>query len=166
MQTRRPVLLGSLLAGIVAVATVITPYWVMRPFRPQGATELQVALVTLRLAPWLLGAAAVLAGWMAWRSWTGGAEGWRKWGRRVATGVGVVVVLGAGWASRINLFEQMFAPLPGATYVAAAGAPLPGEDVVMAVTQGGASRAYPVRILAYHHVVNDEVGGVPLVATY
>lgn len=69
-----------------------------------------------------------------------------------------MVVLGAGWASRINLFEQMFAPLPGATYVAAAGAPLPGEDVVMAVTQGGASRAYPVRILAYHHVVNDEVG--------
>jgi len=163
---RRPVLLGSLVAVIVAVATVVTPLWVMRPFRPQGATELQVALVTLRLAPWLLAAAAGLAGWMVWRSWTGATTGWRKWARRVATGLALVLVLAAGGASRINVFEQMFAPLPGATYVAAVGAPLPVEDVVMAVTQGGAARAYPVRILAYHHVVNDEVGGVPLVATY
>ena len=37
---RRPVLFGSLVAVIVAVATVVTPMWVMRPFRPQAATEL------------------------------------------------------------------------------------------------------------------------------
>ncbi len=166
MTTHRSVWLGSLLAVIVAVAVVVTPYWVMRPFRPQGATELQVALVALRLAPWLLGAAAIVALWMTARAWTGGAQGLRKWGRRVATGLSLVLVLGAVGASRINLFEKMFAPLPGPTYVAAAGAPLPADDVVMVVAEGGAGRAYPVRILAYHHVVNDEVGGVPLVATY
>jgi len=26
--------------------------------------------------------------------------------------------------------------------------------------------AYPVRLMAYHHVVPDVVGGVPIVATY
>lgn len=166
MTTPRRVWPGSMLAVLVAVATVVTPYWVMRPFRPQGATELQVALVTLRLAPWLLIGAAIVAVAMVWRAWTGGVMGWRRWLRRVGTGVALVLVIGAGLASRINVFEKMFAPLPGATYVAAAGAPLPAEDVVMAVVQGDAARAYPVRILAYHHVVNDEVGGVPLVATY
>jgi len=166
MMTLRRVWPGSLLAVLVAVATVVTPYWVMRPFRPQGATELQVALVTLRLAPWLLIAAGVVAVAMVWRAWTGAASGWRKWLRRVGTGLALVLVIGAGMASRINLFEKMFAPLAGPIYVAAAGAPLPAEDVVMVVAQGDAARAYPVRILAYHHVVNDEVGGVPLVATY
>ncbi len=28
------------------------------------------------------------------------------------------------------------------------------------------SRAYPIRELAYHHVVNDTVGGVPIAVTY
>jgi hypothetical protein len=26
--------------------------------------------------------------------------------------------------------------------------------------------AYPVRLMAYHHLVQDVVGGTPLVATY
>jgi hypothetical protein len=34
------------------------------------------------------------------------------------------------------------------------------------VKLGGESRAYPVRMMAYHHIVNDVVGGVPIVATY
>lgn len=164
MQTRRAVLLGSLLAVIVAVATVITPYWVMRPFRPQGPGELQVALVTLRFAPWLLLGALLLAGTMVWRAWSVGGA-WR-WLRRIGTTLALLLVIAAAAASRVNLFEKMFAPLAGPTFVAAAGAPLPADDVVMAVLQGGAARAYPVRIMAYHHVLNDELGGVPLVITY
>jgi Protein of unknown function (DUF3179) len=30
----------------------------------------------------------------------------------------------------------------------------------------GASRAYPIRQMGYHHVVNDTLGGVPIIATY
>ena len=46
------------------------------------------------------------------------------------------------------------------------GAPLPADDVVMAVRVGPEARGYPVRIMAYHHVLNDDLGGVPLVITY
>jgi hypothetical protein len=30
----------------------------------------------------------------------------------------------------------------------------------------GVVRAYPVRVMAYHHVLNDELGGQRLVVTY
>ena len=39
-------------------------------------------------------------------------------------------------------------------------------DRMMAVTIGDESVAYPIRIMAYHHVVADTVGGTPIVATY
>jgi hypothetical protein len=38
--------------------------------------------------------------------------------------------------------------------------------MVLAVEIGGESVAYPVRLMAYHHLVGDTVGGVPIVATY
>ena len=40
------------------------------------------------------------------------------------------------------------------------------HDMVMALAIDGDAVAYPVRQIAYHHVVQDTVGGVPLVATY
>ena len=43
---------------------------------------------------------------------------------------------------------------------------LPGEAIVMAVRVGERSRAYPVEVMAYHHVLNDVVGDTPLVVTY
>jgi hypothetical protein len=39
-------------------------------------------------------------------------------------------------------------------------------DKVIGVVIGGASRAYPLRVLVWHEVVNDTVGGVPIVVTY
>ena len=149
---------GSLLAVLVAVVTVVLPYWVVRPFRPQGPGELAVALTTLRLAPWLLAGAAALAVWMVVRA--------RPGRPRIGTALALLLVLAAAAGSRVNLFEQMFAPLPGPTFVAVAGAPLAGDEQVMAVRVGDVVRAYPVRIMAYHHVLNDAPGEVPLVVTY
>ncbi len=31
---------------------------------------------------------------------------------------------------------------------------------------GDKARAYPIRSISYHHVVNDRLGGVPIAATY
>jgi Protein of unknown function (DUF3179) len=36
----------------------------------------------------------------------------------------------------------------------------------MAIRCGGDARAYPISEMAYHHVLNDVVGGVPVTATY
>ncbi|MFW5684112.1 MAG: DUF3179 domain-containing protein [Spirochaetota bacterium] len=42
-----------------------------------------------------------------------------------------------------------------------------GEDEpVFVVTAGGDTHIYPLQILTYHEIVNDEVGGVPLAVTY
>ena len=40
------------------------------------------------------------------------------------------------------------------------------EELVLGVELAGEFRAYPVRMLRYHHVVNDIVGGEPLLVTY
>jgi hypothetical protein len=36
----------------------------------------------------------------------------------------------------------------------------------MAVTLGEESVAYPITLMAYHHVLGDTVGGMPIVCTY
>ena len=69
--------------------------------------------------------------------------------------------------SRQNHFEWMFAPLPDARFVRAAEASaVAPDDMVLAVMTGGDAVAYPVGQIAYHHLVEDSVGGVPIVATY
>ena len=40
------------------------------------------------------------------------------------------------------------------------------EELVLGVEFAGEVRAYPVRMLRYHHIVNDTVGGEPLLVTY
>ena len=39
-------------------------------------------------------------------------------------------------------------------------------EPVVGVTVNGVSRAYPLRILMYHEIVNDTLGGVPVTVTY
>jgi len=43
---------------------------------------------------------------------------------------------------------------------------LPGNEPVLSVQVGDNARAYPLRILMWHEIVNDTVGGVPLAITY
>lgn len=168
MPSRRLVLPGSLLAVSVALAALITPVWVMRPFRSQGPTELAVALATLRAAPWLLTIAAALALWMVVRAWPLASAGSRSrgWARRIGTVLALLLVLAAAALSRINPYEEMFAPLPGPTFVAVADAPWAADDVMMTVRVADTVRGYPVRVMAYHHVLNDELAGQRIVVTY
>ena len=43
---------------------------------------------------------------------------------------------------------------------------LVGSDRVVGISIGGETRAYPLRVLAWHEVVNDTLGGVPIAVTY
>jgi hypothetical protein len=43
---------------------------------------------------------------------------------------------------------------------------LDDDDIVMALELEGEARAYPVLILNYHEIVNDEIGGKPIAVTY
>ena len=43
---------------------------------------------------------------------------------------------------------------------------LDGSDQVIAITIGEESRAYPIKILNHHEVVNDTISGVPIAVTF
>jgi hypothetical protein len=54
-------------------------------------------------------------------------------------------------------------------FAAAANAPALGlaeHEPVIALSIGGEARAYPLRILTWHEIVNDVVGGMPVAITY
>jgi len=51
-------------------------------------------------------------------------------------------------------------------FVAAAQSGLAPNDRVLGLQRGGAVRAYPVRILNWHEIVNDQLGGEPVAVTY
>ena len=40
------------------------------------------------------------------------------------------------------------------------------DALIMGISQNGESRAYPVAMARYHHVINDVVGGQPVAVTY
>lgn len=48
----------------------------------------------------------------------------------------------------------------------AAASWLEDEDLVVGVSIGGEARAYPIRILVWHEIVNDTVGGESVAVTY
>ena len=43
---------------------------------------------------------------------------------------------------------------------------LRGKDRVLAMSMNGAAKAYPVKILNWQEIVNDEVGGEPITVTW
>jgi hypothetical protein len=95
---------------------------------------------------------------------------WRRagWVARwllLAPAVGMALIAaGAPW---FNPFEQlMFHPFGEPRYVTIQQAGIDPKDMVIAVTQGGESRAYPIREMGYHHVVNDRLHQLPIVVTY
>jgi hypothetical protein len=153
----------SLLLLIVAVAALlVVPILLLRPFVPQTPRGVQVAFWLRHFAPWAAILAALGGLALAIRLWRGA-----RWWTRVVLPVAVALLAAGVWAARQNVFEKMFAPLPATRFAPAAQADwIAADEPVLAVALGGEARAYPVRQLAYHHVVNDVVGGVPIVATY
>ncbi|MEX2526245.1 MAG: DUF3179 domain-containing protein [Gemmatimonadota bacterium] len=51
-------------------------------------------------------------------------------------------------------------------FVPAAQADLEGGDIVMGFAHNGEARAYPQRIMVWHEIVNDRVGGLNVAVTY
>jgi hypothetical protein len=66
----------------------------------------------------------------------------------------------------VNVYDLMFRPLGRPEFLSASEAKIDPDDMVVAVRIGSDSRAYPIREMSYHHLVNDTVGGTPIIATY
>ena len=147
---------------VAVLAIVLTPVFLIMPFKAQTPRTLQVSFTMRHWSPLLTVVAAVFLLAFAIALWRGG-----RWWSRIALIVLVLPALGATWLARQNHFEWMFKPLPNPAYAKAADASFVNTaDRVLAVTIGAESVAYPIRIMAYHHLVQDTVGGTPIVATY
>ncbi len=64
------------------------------------------------------------------------------------------------------LAQDAIPPIYNPALGPASAAPLGDDDLVLGVEIGGESRAYPVGTLNGREMVNDEVGGVPILVSW
>jgi hypothetical protein len=157
------------LASLTAIAFFFVPAIIIQPFKHQSPIGLIVAMALRQRAPWTTLIAALVSLGIAASLWqpAGGYEKlWRSLGRRTILVVVMVVVTFSTVMARMNYFEWMFHPIPSAQFQSAAESKLDKGEMVLAVNHGSDAHAYPISEMAYHHVFNDVVDGVPVVATY
>src|SRR4051794_34240438 len=88
---------------------------------------------------------------------------WRE--RRGVALVAVAFICAA--LSQVNMLEWIFPAARGADAAGIAGFhEIRDTDMVMGVVVDGRARAYPVRYLAHHHMLNDQLGATALLPTY
>jgi hypothetical protein len=161
--SRRTAWITLLLLVLISLAMVLPPVWIVQPFKSQSERGLALSYVLRRWSPIVTLAASVLALMIIAWLWSDT----RRWWRKAVFVLIAVPLLASTWFARQNHFEWMFNPLANATYVKPNEATfIDDTDIVMVVENNGEAVAYPIRFMAYHHVVQDVVGGTPIVATY
>ena len=162
MQNRKLVWLIFFLLVATVLVIVLTPVFLIMPFKSQTARTMEISYLMRRWSPWLTILASIFILTLVVKLWMGG-----RWWSRIALVVLLLPVLGATWLARQNHFEWIFNPLPNPAYVKTADASFVNDDDrLMVVAINGEAVAYPIRLMGYHHVVEDTVGGTPIVATY
>jgi len=147
---------------LVALAVVVTPALLIQPFKPQTENHLTISHALRRVSPLMTIALLAVVGTLMFKLWRGA----RLWSRALMILAFALTTLGS-WFARQNHFEWMFNPLTKVSYAAIGEAAFVDDaDLVLAVERNGEAAAYPIRQLAYHHLVHDTVGRVPIVVTY
>lgn len=152
--------LGFLLVVVPTAAAV----YLSQPLPgSQELDSLRLAWQLDRARPWteIGGALLLLAGL---------ALAFRTPGRRVAKGFLVAGALAAGallWLAHFRLTPaSWFQPPETVLFATGTSDALPPATLVMGIVHRGEARAYPIRLLAYHHRVLDTIGGEPVLVTY
>jgi hypothetical protein len=155
--------LGPLLGLLAALSLCLflLPAYVIRPFHHQSEGALRLAIAVKRIAPTLTVVALVGVLALCWRLWRGSSK-------LLRAGIAMALALSAASAVMVrqNYFEWMFHPITAAGFVSPGDARLSDKEMVMAVRIGREARAYPIVQMAYHHILNDTVAGVPIAVTY
>jgi hypothetical protein len=149
------------LSAIAAIGLLLIPAFVIRPFTHQSPGPLWLAMALRQRAPLgtlIAGLACLIFVFVLWRT----VGRWRK----SLLALTLLMVIFSTVMSRLNYFEWMFHPIAGAQFVAQAQSKLDPKEMILAVNLGGEARAYPISQMAYHHVLNDVVAGVPIAVTY
>jgi uncharacterized membrane protein YozB (DUF420 family) len=147
---------------VVSLTCVVYPIYVIRPFRAQGMRELAAALVVTRFRPLVTVISAVAALAAVLLYWRGPV----RWWHRVLSVACAGFVCVLAFLARVNVYELMFHPIGRPSFASASQVKLDADEKVIAVKVHGEARAYPIRSMSYHHVANDVVGKLAIVATY
>lgn len=155
--------LWTLFAGsaLLCIGFFFIPAFIIRPFRYQSPRALSIALVLRQRAPLGTLVAAFICLLLALALWRIA----RRW-QRIVLALAMVLVAFTTIMARINYFEWMFHPVDSPQFEAETQSKLDSAEMIMAVRFGSDARAYPIREMAYHHIVNDTVGTVPVAVTY
>jgi type IV secretory pathway VirB2 component (pilin) len=150
------------LTTAAAFLLVAIPAWIIQPFRPQSPRGVAISHALRTVSPVMTIVTLIVVAALAFTLWRGA----RWWSRGILV-ITLFIATFSAWFARQNHFEWMFHPLAGATYAKAGAATFVGaDDLVLAVERNGEAVAYPIRQLAYHHLVQDVAGVVPIVVTY
>jgi Protein of unknown function (DUF3179) len=158
----RTALCVALIGTLVPIVCLAIPMYVIRPFRPQDPSQLAIAFTVRATAPWLTAVCAIavlIISALAWRHTK------RKLSRLALVTFSILAVAGAS-LTHVNIFEIMFHPYDRPTFGKADSVRVDAEDRVLAVHIGTEARAYPIRTMGYHHIVNDTLGSIPIAVTY
>lgn len=149
--------------ALTVFAVIAIPVWLIQPFAPQTERGVQISFLLKNWSPVLTVFAALVSIGLCIFIWS-------KSKRRFAKAFLIfplAIVFACVWFARQNHFEWMFNPLAQSSYAKPSEADfVADDDMVLAVEINGESVAYPIRQMAYHHIVQDVVGGVPITATY
>lgn len=160
---RRIAWLALFVIVLGAVAMVLAPVWIIMPFKAQSQGGVELSYTLRRWSPLVTLIATVAS--LALVAWLWSVS--RRWWLKAAMAIVVVPLLVVTWFARQNHFEWMFNPLASPAYAQAGETDFVADaDMVLAIENNGEAVAYPVRLMAYHHIVQDVVGGKPVVATY
>ena len=160
-RTSRWIWILFFLCALATIGLFFIPALIIRPFRYQAPRALFVAMALRQRAPLgtlIAGVACFVLAFALWR--TVGL-----WRRALLVLTLLLVTLSAVMA-RQNYFEWMFHPIAGPQFLAQSESKIDPKEMILAVRFASDARAYPISQMAYHHVLNDIVGGVPIAVTY
>jgi len=150
------------LVSLTVLAFALYPIYMIRPFREQEPAALQRALWVMLHDKVILFALFLLLTTCALILWQRAG-----WVTRLLLAPAMAIGLIAAGAPWVNPYEQlMFHPFGPPRYITIEQASVDPKDTVIAVTLDGESRAYPIREMGYHHIVNDRLHQLPIVVTY
>jgi hypothetical protein len=149
-------------SALVAVGFFFVPAFIIRPFHHQTPSALAMAMALRQRAPWpslLAAVACLVCALVLWRAATNPR-------RKIFLACVMVLVGFSAIMSRLNYFEWMFHPVDTPQFESVSASKLDKGEMILAIRHGSDARAYPIREMAYHHVLNDVVAGVPVAVTY
>jgi len=155
-----------LLLGLVTFTSLLLvaiPMFLIRPFVAQTPRGLAISYQLRCISPIATLVLCGVGAWIAFRLWRSS----HSLLQRLLAAAASVLLLAAAIMARQNHFEWIFHPMPQPGYGDISKAThVKDSDMVLGIQMMGESRAYPISIMAYHHLVNDVLAGQPLVVTY